>query len=198
MPASEINYPGPYEVRMFYTVNTIQHVQRLNVRVDGTPAPGTAMADIDFLRRDNLTYTATDEIEDWADLIKPLLSSASSTIDFAELWKYEPGTFNAEFISTHPLAVAGTNASAYNPAGQIIFTFRTLEGGLMKISVMETTFLKGLPLAYPAMSAAAQAVADAVQLGTSPWLARDTSYPFSFIKLFPGENEATFKKRYRP
>lgn len=199
MPASEINYPGPYEVRIFYTVNTLVHTQRLNVRVAGTPNPGDDMSTIDFLRQDDSTFGADGELDEWADLLAAVLNSGNSVVNYAELWKYEAGTFNAEFISTYDLNVTGASASAYNPAGQAIMTFRTTEGGIMKISIMESILGSGVPLAYSALSSGWQAIIDAVRYGTTgSWLARDTSYPFSFIRMYPGQNEALFKKRYRP
>jgi len=46
-----IHYPGPYEIRLFYTITggtgVIQHEARYNLRVAGDPEPGTPFADIE-------------------------------------------------------------------------------------------------------------------------------------------------------
>lgn len=197
-----INYPGPYEVRIFYNVyngiTTVQHVQRLNVRVDGTPTPGAAMDTIDFLRRDNIPFDAAAEITAWVTLIKTRWTvHANNVITHAELWKYEANSFDASFISTMDLSVAATGSGTTLIAGQEIYTFRTSEGGVMKLSFMETVQAQGAPQSYAALSAGQKAIVDAVRNGTSPWLARDTSYPFAFMRMFPGSNEALFKKVFR-
>jgi len=94
--------------------------------------------------------------------------------------------------------VAGTGGTAQVAAGQYIWVFRTTEGGTMKVSIMEgTPHQPGIKIPYASMSAAAKAISDALTNGTSPWLGRDTSYPFAVTGLFPGQNEALFKRRFR-
>lgn len=198
-----LNYPGPYEVRISYTVTTgisvMTHTQRLNVRVDGTPDPGTAMTDIDFLRRDNSPFAADAEIDAWVALMRPRFAThASNNIINAELWKYEPNSFDSSFISTYDISLAANGSGTTLLAGQEMYTFRTSEGGIMKLNFMQTVQAQGSPLAYAALSAGQKAIVDAVRNGTSPWLGRDTSYPFSFIRMYPGSNEALFKKIFRP
>lgn len=198
-----LNYPGPYEVRIHYTVTTgiaiMTHVQRLNVRVEGTPDPGEDMANINFLRRDDLPYAADSEIDAWVALIRPRWAvHASNNITHAELWKYEPNSFDASFISTYDINLAANGAGTTLIAGQEIYTFRTSEGGIMKLSFMQTVQAQGGPQVYSALNAGQKAIVDAVRFGSSPWLARDTSYPFAFIRMFPGSNEALFKKVFRP
>lgn len=194
-----INYPGPYEVRIYYTVNTLVHSQRLNCRLASAPSPGDAFDDIDVLRRDDSPFSLKDEVDDWVALMLPLFSTAApSTIDYAELWAYEAESFDASFVSTYPIALTGTSGSSYQPASQYIITFRTEEGGIMKLSFMETIVVPGIRDTLPLASVAGDAIADAIVAGTVPWLARDTSYPFACIAAYPGQSEAVFKKRFRP
>lgn len=198
-----MNYPGPYELRIYYNVYTgsitLTHCQRLNVRVDGTPVPGTPMGDIDFLRRDNTPFSATGEIDAWVTLMRARFAThANNVITHAELWKVAPQSFDASFVSTYGINVAANGAGNTTIAGQEIYTFRTLEGGIMKLSFMQTGEPVGPPKSYAALIAGQKAIVDAVVNGTSPWLARDTSYPFAFIRMFPGQNEALFKKIQRP
>jgi hypothetical protein len=197
-----LNFPGPYEVRMFYTIpisgfTPLTHVARYNVRIDGNPDPGTAFADIDVLRRDDSPFALDGEIDDWVTMIKGLWSSTSSpSIDYAELWKYTPESFDASFVSTYPIAVTTTSASPNVVSGQSIVTFRTMGGGIMKLNFMETIILPTFPDTLPFSNATLDAIADAVVAGTVPWLARDTTYPFACIAAYTGTNEALFKKRY--
>lgn len=199
-----LNFPGPYEIRLFYSVpfsgfTTLQHVARYNLRVEGTPDPGTPFSGINALRRDDSPFALDGEIDDWVTLIKGLWSSAAlTTIDYAELWKYEPLSFDASFVSAYSIAETATSASANANSGQVIVTFRTAGGGIMKISFMETILAAALPDTLPFTNATLDAVADAVVAGTVPWLARDGTYPFACIAAYAGQNEAVFKKRFRP
>lgn len=199
-----LNFPGPYEVRLFYTTNLItvplQHQARYNVYVDGDPDPGTAFADIDVIRRDGSPFALDGEVDDWVDLMKGLYNSTAGigVIDYAELWKYEPESFDASYISTYPIAVTGTSATAQSPYTQVIVTFRTNLGGIMKISFLETIITQGAVDTLPFANATLDAMADALVAGTVPWVGRDGGYPFACIAAYPGQNEALFKKRVRP
>lgn len=199
-----LNFPGPYEIRLFYTVpisgfTALQHQARYNLRVDGTPDPGTPFSGIDALRRDDSPFPLDSEVDDWVDLIKGMYSSTGlSTIDFAELWKYTPGTFEAQFVSTYPIAVTGTTAGTTANSGQVIVTFRTAGGGIMKISLLETVISSAGPDTLPFANAALDDMADQIVAGTVPWMARDNTYPFACIAAYAGQNEAVFKKRFRP
>lgn len=198
-----INYPGPYEVRLYYSTSVsslvLQHSARYNVYVDGTPAPGTPFSDINVLRRDNSPFALDGEVDDWVALMKDLYNSTAgiATIDYAELWKYEPESFDASFISTYPINVAGGSATALSPYSQVIVTFRSAEGGVMKLNFMETIIAAGARDTLPFSNTTLDAMADAVVAGTVPWVARDGGYPFACIASYPGQNEALFKRRLR-
>lgn len=193
------NFPGPYEVRINYTVNAsavvLSHQQRLNVRVDGDPLPGEVFTAIDVLRRDDTTDLLSDKVDEWVALLQPAFSNQATFVN-AELWKYEALSFEASFVGTYAIGLAGTAGTA-QPAGQAIFTFRTQEGGIMKLSLMESNITPGGTVPYTGMATEQKAIADAIQYGTAFWLARDTSYPFAFIAMHPGRNEVLFKKRFR-
>jgi len=198
MPASVTNYPGPDELRIVYTVAGLTHVQRLNCQVNGYPAGAFTMADLDFLTKVGGTVQADTAIDAWVVLFKALLNAANSTLDYAELWHYEFESFVAAFQCNYPISVAGTSGSSNIAAGQAIFTFRTQEGGKMRLDFMETVIAVGTSLQYSALNAGQQAIVDFV-LSNDNWiLARDTSYPNTFHQMHPGQNEALFKARYRP
>lgn len=78
--------------------------------------------------------------------------------------------------------------------------FRTKEGGTMRITLQEATQAVGSPVAYGDLGAVRQALVDYVELVAEGayFLGRDTSYPLAFTRMFPGQNEAIFKKRFRP
>lgn len=192
-----INYPGPFEVRLFYTVNTLQHEQRLNLALSSPPSPGDLFSAITAVYGDTTTDTLDNAVDDWVGIMRPLINSAGGTFDFAELWEYEPESFEANFVSSYSIGLAATGGGSVVTAGQMIFVFRTREGGIMKINVLEGNRATGVPLTFGGLSPNEQLLVTAITSGATPWMGRDTSYPFSFSRAFPGQNEAIFKKRFR-
>ena len=204
------NYPGPYEIRIFYTVTyatggALTHEQRLNVVCAPEPDPGTEF-DAIYVQNAPLSTTTLDSVVDqWVTYIKTQFNSGSVSIDYAELWKYTAGTFLSEFVSSYTIGVAGTSGSSVVPCQQSIFVFRSKEGGIMKISLLETVNnLNNVPIGYSGLSAAQKDIVDYVinvnfpSSGAGNWFyARDTSQPFSFVKLYLGQFEKLYKKRFR-
>jgi hypothetical protein len=198
-----LNYPGPYQLRLYYTtaptgLTPMTHVAKYNCDFSPAPNPGDTFASMTVKRRGLGVYNFATYMTDWANLLKPMLSSnANNTIDYAELWKYDVGTFNASFISALGLAVAGTTALAALPAVQNMITFRTLEGGIMKLNILES-WSGGSDIDTPPFTQAGlEAIANFVTGTGNAWLGADTSYPFATKALYPGQNEALWRKRYR-
>lgn len=196
-----INYPGPYEVRIFYTTTVssvvLTHTQRLNIALIEPVVPGTAFNLIGTVSADATPDSLNTIIDEWVAILRPLLSSSGSSVVYAELWKYTPGTFEAEFVSSYDINLAGSNAGTTTLASQSIWTFRTAEGGILKINLIEGVVSQGAKTLYAAQGAASKALVDYVLRSDRVWLGRDTSYPFSHIAQFPGQNEAVFKRRLR-
>lgn len=202
-----INYPGPYELRIKYTDSgiagaSIQHTQRLNVSLVEPAAQGDVFGNYDVNDADGPTTVALSTVvEDYLTIFNALYDT-SMTIDAVELWKYPtPQSFDSIFWSSYtPTANAGTSAGTGVSAGQAIFTFRSKEGGSMKVELHESLTVAGAPLALAALTAQQDALVDYILDGdgttySAPFLARDTSYPFSFNRMFPGINEKTWKQR---
>jgi hypothetical protein len=202
MPA--LNYPGPQQIRLFYTTSptgfpAIQHQARMNIQVSaGTVIPGTLFSALTVALRGGGSLALNTYIDNWVILMKVMMATAANnTIDYAELWQYPPLSFNGSFVSTYAINVAGTSALAALPAVQNMITFRTIEGGIMKLNFMEGWSGQGAVDTPPFAQAGFQAIADFVISANNGWLGADTSYPFAIKALFPGQNEALFRKRYR-
>lgn len=193
-----LNFPGPQEVRLFYTKAGLAHEARYNVECTTPPAPGTLPANINLVTENVPALNLTTTITSWVALLRPLFSASDVTFDFFELWSYDPVTHLATFICTDTLALAGTNGGAGTQGSQLIFSFRTSEGNNMRLSLMEAAVGTTAVLGYAGLPAAEKAVVDFV-LSTDHWMRpRDTSWPRAFIRALYGQNEALFKKRYRP
>jgi len=202
-----INYPGPYELRIKYTPTSLttpllQHIQRLNIALVETAAQGDTFANYDIKdKAGDTTIALSVVVEDW---LTKLMASYPNTVDVdsVELWKYPTAqSFDAVFWSAYtPTANVGTSGGAIQAAQQNIYVFRTQEGGIMKLSPMETVQPAGAPEAYASMEAYQTAIVDFILDGdgatyTAPFLGRDTSYPFAFNQMFPGQNEKLWKER---
>lgn len=193
-----LNYPGPYQVRIFYTVSSRVHVCALNVQMSVEGVAGDPFSDFIPLQRNGSAVTTLDtHVDNFVTVAKVFLNSGQS-FNYAELWKYTPDSFEADFISSYTIGVAGTAGAATKSASQMIWTFRTQEGGSMRVVLMDTVTDAGVTVPYGSMDTNTKALADAITGGTNVWIARDTSYPFNAISMFPGQNEALFKKIYRP
>ena len=193
--------PGPHQIRIFYTTNAgglvREHVMALNCTVTSDDTPGQAFAAYDIARRSGVDLAANTIVEDWVNLIRPLWPN-TDTITRAELWKYNPGTNDAFFLSVYDISDAGSAGAANVNDSETIITFRTLGGGSMRLHFYETILGSGLTDASPFTNAVFEAIR-AFVVSTNNWiLARDDTYPFTALALHPGINERLFKDRFRP
>jgi hypothetical protein len=200
-----LNFPGEYTARFFYTtiptgLAPLQHTSELNFTLFEDANPGDDPAILHpIIRAGTHVKTLDDHIIEWGTLLADAYSSGgAASIDYAEVWKYAPGTFDATFITSVPLAFSGTRVAAPFNSSQMIMTFRTTLGGIAKLSLMETPQPGTLTDAPPFAEASLQAIADAFVGGVYPWVGRDGGFPFVTLRLFPGQSETLFKKRFRP
>lgn len=197
------NFPGPYELRLNYSVLlnsvAIAHQQRLNINVNTPPDPGDPFDSIEHV--DGVGgLTDLEVFTNGIVNIQKVLYHSTCSWSSAELWEYTPGTNDAVFVSALGLTQVGTFGSGNIAGVQNMFVFRTQEGGTLRFNLMESGRQFGPPLSYAGLTTDEQALVD-FMLGTGGaylLLGRDTSYAFAFDKLYPGQNEALFKKRYRP
>jgi hypothetical protein len=197
-----LNFPGPYGIRIFYTTTptgfaTRSRKMEFYVSTVGTPSPGTSALSIDLTARGGATVNLDAEVDALVALLRPMWPAATDFTHY-ELWRYIPGSFDAIFITTEPIALSGTGAGSSSPAGQSIITLRTLEGGIAKVSLMESILGPGPQQGFPTGNAAVNALANFLSHPTQTvYLGRDTSYIVAAKGLFPGQNERLFKDRYR-
>lgn len=197
------NFPGPYELRFTYTtvpagLTALPHTQRLNLDLTTTPTPGTAFADIDAKTKGGiLTPDLASVVDAWHSLID-ILHNDQTTLGITELWSYTPLSFQSVFISSYNSGITdGLTVAAAIPAQQDILTFRTLEGGTLKVNFMERPASPYGSFAYPTAVAVIDAVFDFVTSDASWILARDTSYINGNLNWLVGQNEKLFRTRYR-
>lgn len=196
-----LNYPGPFDLRFFYSTTVTgvlrNHVMKLNCNIDAL-APGESFGGATVLTRGGATPALDDAVDAWVTLWLAAYPSTAFALSHVEAWQYETNSFAADFVSSYTIAATGVGGNSLTPAGQYIHTYRTQEGGIMKLSFMEPPVLSGVTDPPPLAATGMQAIADFVVSSANWILARDTSYPFALIGGYPGINEALFKNRYRP
>jgi len=195
------NYPGPYELRLFYTTNepTIiaDHVLRLSFRTASDPEPGTGFDAIQTLNKSGAPSNFLSVVlTDLLTFVRPFYLPA---VDFvrAEVWKYPPSSFDALFISAQSVGLGGNGTGTTTIAGQLIFTFRTSFGGVMKVDLRGTTVSPREKLSFPTAFAAFNNLADYFLFSGTPFIGRDNGVPIATMFALAGQNERAWKKVYR-
>lgn len=192
-----LNFPGPYEVRIFYTTSGLTHQLRLSVELIGAPTIGTDFADIDVNPRVSAAYPLSTWVDGLIAVIKTRFGPTGSTFDYAELWEYTLGTNDAQYISAYTIGVPGTGGAEAVPAAYEMYTFRTDEGGTMRLTLMEVGIDLDTQTPYAAMATGSKNIADYITSPDSPVVGRDTGRVVMCIKNSFGENEAIWRKRNR-
>jgi hypothetical protein len=199
-----INFPGPFEVRFYYTtvVATValNHIQRLSCAVAGDdPTVGTPFSSIDVGRRTGGPIGLDVAVDAYIALVTPFYSSgAGATWVRAELWQYPPESYDAGFISTYTIGEVGEAVSGPVAGSQSIVTMRTTNGGIFKYSFMESIIPPGVTDPGPIINEDLEALIADTEAGNQPWIGRDNGFPLARLSHFPGQNEALWKKRFRP
>nr|CRY96454.1 hypothetical protein [uncultured prokaryote] len=193
-----INYPGPYELRIFYDTQLTfgAHVMKLNLDLDSDPEIGAEFEDISTENHDASTTPLNSLTEALLTVLAPLFQS---TTDFplVELWSYAAGTFDATFRAAYDPVVSNGSAGTAIPAGQAIITFRTAGGGIAKLSLMESNLTAGPDQSFPTASTPINNLASFMTVASRPWLGRDNTRFLVPKAYFPGQNEALWKKYNR-
>lgn len=189
-------------MRYFYSVNTtpggtLVHQARFSCQLETDPDPGDAFTTFSVTTSGGGSLVASTVASGTQNVIEDFLNSTDASIDYVELWKYTPGTFQATYVTSHDISGSGTSSTATDPAGQVIFTMRTTGGGVFKVNLLDTVGGYALPTSYDDSSSVAQDLFDYFTHSTNaPYIGRDNTYPFVPMRVFPGQNEHVFKTRY--
>lgn len=196
------NFPGPYELRLSYVTQVaavpLTHTARYNLDLTAAPTPGDDFTNINVKTRGGIsTPDLAAVVEAWLALLAPRHATATS-FGVLELWAYAPLSFDATFVSAYsPTIVVGTNVTGIRVAGMETYTFRTTEGGILRLVGIETSVTTNDRIPYPTGTSSADDIFDFVK-GLTNWiLGRDTSYPFAALNFLGGQNEKTFRQRFR-
>lgn len=193
-----LNYPGPYTIEIKYQVSGLEHSSEFSVVLTSSPAAGTPFSGIGVVTKDLNQVPLDQAIEAYLTSYLDLFNTATAVSEVT-LWKNVFGTFERTWVSSYsPTANAGTSANPAVLAQQITLSFRSSNGGILKIVALEG-FIDGNsvePLVPGAGSETAGLAATVID-DTSIIKARDDGTPVAALKLSRGQNERVFRKRYR-
>lgn len=194
------NFPGPYEVDYSILVTGITHHLRLSCVALGSPLPGTAPALVNLQTRAGTPQTLQICAQSlWNFLRIPFHNSV--TLTGFTLWRYPiAGSLQKDFVTsgvvTNP---AGASTSATTLAHQQTLSFRSANGGVMKVVMLESAYSGNArnTLISNGSGSSEQQIA-AYLLSSAGWaIARDDSFPIVPLFSVGGQNEAIYKIRFR-
>lgn len=191
--------PGPYIMELEYTVAGLTHKSTHNCDVASTPTVGDDFTLIELATKGGTPVTADVWIANLVTAIETAFSSATAEFVTATLWQYSEIDNSRMFVSEYALGIPGDSAVAYRPAGQLVFTWRTSQGGIVKYNLMEASYAANDVQALGGIASGPFAdLRDLFLSAGSPVLGRDNGYPIAALRVSAGENEALWRKRFRP
>lgn len=191
------NFPGPFTLDFTYTVDGLQHRMSTNLGMSITADIGDPFTAWTIANRSMVAITLKVYSDTLIGLLR-VFHNTAVTFDTATLFSVIPLTFDKVWQSEETIGLLGTQVSAFSLAKQRIITYRTLEGGVSKIVLMESVNIldnqRG-PAAYtPEEIALSAFILDL----DSAMLGRDTSFLIADIRASDGQNEKTWRQRNRP
>lgn len=196
-----LNYPGPFQLRFFYSVTVgtvaLTHKHQVNLDLVTDPGPGEEFDQYEAATNGAFPVQLDTGVDAYVTLLRAFWSGGC-TIQYAELWKYTPDTFDASFHSVYDISLAGTSVVSNLAAAELIGVFRTSEGGVMKLTFEDVFEPQGNVIKAPYTGKGYLLdMANWVTSSDGFLLGRDTSKIFADVGFYPGQNEKIFKKRFR-
>ena len=190
-----------YQTRIKQLVDGLEHVYKL-YHLPGNYAdlPGQAPNAYEVVQAD-LNLVAWDAaVEEFLAVYKSQFST-DSAYTAAELWKADADTFDFNFLSAFTPVAQPTVIQAYVPACTSIFTARTASGHIMRITTIEGRTTGNTVLPWDALdggTSVEQLGYDVCQAPDRRIVDRYGTFPFAPLKQNRGQNEAVWRKRFRP
>lgn len=128
-----VNSLSPGFVKLAYNSNSHDHVMTLPVVPYGSVVPGD---EPDFTRNDDNNLGMEDAINNFVDGIKHLFHTSTS-FGIATFWSMPTPSSNPLWIYDYNVSKVGTSSTSNVAYSQLVMSFRTNLGGLLKIYCME-------------------------------------------------------------
>jgi len=191
------NLPGPYEIEFTLTGWTLparEHVLRVSVAAVGSPAVGSLPTAVDIQKMGGSTAKLNIVANQMWEFIRLFYSNTISCTGY-QLWRYVTGTLGKDFISTGTVTNPLCSGAAGVNSGQITQTYRSANGGILKIVLLESNQAGDTrtTLVPSAVGTASQRLAAYIMSADNPVLARDDAYPINPLRDSRGQNEKIWR-----
>lgn len=169
----------PAWVQLNYTSNGHQHRALLPCAISGAVIAGT---EPEIVRKVGSPDLAGVVVGEYANIVKQAFNTGS-TIDSYFVFSQPTPTSVPVFVWSDVLGIAGTSASALQPGGEMVVTFKTPHPGGLKIYLMETVFTFNIKQAQPIAGPSFQRDLTDYITGDDDWIiGRNGDFPL--IPLF--------------
>lgn len=197
------NLIGPNQIEFLIRTNTTpirEHVIRFNTVVQGTPANGLPMSAYSLLRKGGGTASADVAINLLWSFLRQFYNTGVTCFG-VNLWSVAAGTSERNFMS----AMSPTNPNGANAATTIAFyqetlTFRTANGGIQRLVVLEGAVDGGnarSTLLSNAAGTVPQKMASYMMSADNVTIAADDSFVIAPLRDAYGQNEHIWRKANR-
>jgi hypothetical protein len=172
---------------------------RFNVIAVGNPAAGSLATAIDIQKQGGGTAKLNVVANQMWEFLRQAYHTSITCTGYT-LWKYVSGTTGKDFVSaasvTNP---AGTSATSPTVAWEVIATFRSANGGIMKTVWLEPSLTGENRSTLVANSAgnAIQKWAAYVLSADNVAIARDDAFIVAALRDSRSQNERVWRKIYR-
>lgn len=181
-------YPG--FTKMYYGTGGNLHTMILPMIPDGTPNIGIDPSILTRAGTPNLWSTYMTSL---INLIKPLYNTATD-FTLAEFYYMEEIDSDPQFVHGINPALSGTSATANTSMAQQVLTFRTYEGGIWKLFLMEAVITVNVVTSWPFAVGAVKTLADHLISTGSAVVGRDGGYPLVPLRSITKTNDALRKR----
>ncbi|HEY9664895.1 MAG TPA: hypothetical protein V6C65_41170 [Allocoleopsis sp.] len=196
-----VNLPGPYEVEYQldgWTAPIRSHLFRVNCAAIGSPVAGSLPNTIDMQKRGGGTAKLDVVANQLWEFLRLFWNNGIVCSGYT-LWKYVPGTYAKDFVAAGAVTNQAASGSAGVVAAQLTQTYRSANGGIMKIVLLETNQAGDTRVALVPNTVGTPSARLAAYLlsADSFVMARDDAFPVSPLRDARGQNESVWRKVYR-
>lgn len=192
------NMPGPYEIEFEltgWTAPARSHLFRVSVAAVGSPTAGSLPTAIDIQKMGGSTAKLNVVANQIWEFVRLWFTSSIACNNYT-LWRYVPGTLAKDFISAGTMTnPAGSAGGSLIPSHQVTLTFRSANGGILKVVLLESTQggdTRAVLTANPA-GTPPQRLASYMMSADNVILARDDAFPVTPLRDSRGQNEKIWR-----
>lgn len=190
--------PGPYQLEIPYVIAGLTHYFHVNCDVIGSAPIGTAPASVTMRTKGAGATPLTTSANALWNIIRPFFASATIATTYT-LWKFTGTNQDRVFISGGDLtSPGGSDGGANVLSSEAVFTFRSGNGNIGKLQLMESVFTVSSHGPIGTVIGWTTSPIKTYLLGNSCIvLARDRSFPVAALNESFGPSRVTFNKRNR-